>query len=152
MRFAIQLHQHIQILYAPCPKFRFFCQKIRVFVHAGKSYYNISVNSCIFLQLLAPFAPHITEELWHEASNKTSIHQEQWPAYDPALLKDEQATIVIQINGKTRGEVQVPADSDKKTVEDAARAAVSARLKGRKISRVIIVPSRLVNFVASEKD
>ncbi|MEK7106562.1 MAG: class I tRNA ligase family protein, partial [Patescibacteria group bacterium] len=75
----------------------------------------------IFLKLLAPFAPHIAEELWHEAGNKKSIHSEKWPEFNPALLKDENITIVIQINGKTRGEVQVPSDSDKKTVEDAAR-------------------------------
>ena len=103
------------------------------------------------MKLLAPFAPHIAEELWYAAGNSTSIHQEAWPAFDPALLKDENVTIVIQINGKTRGEVQVFSDSDKSAVEKAARAAVSARLAGQEISRTIVVPGRLVNFVVSEK-
>ncbi|MDO8552217.1 MAG: leucine--tRNA ligase [bacterium] len=101
----------------------------------------------VFLKLLSPFAPHITEELWHEAGNKSSIHLEKWPVFDPALLRDENVTIAIQINGRTRGEVQVPTDSDKKTVEDAALAAVGSRVEGKKILRTIYVPSRLVNFV-----
>jgi leucyl-tRNA synthetase len=101
----------------------------------------------IFLKLLAPFSPHLAEELWHKIGNKTSIHQEQWPVFDAALLKDENITIVIQINGKTRGDVQVSSDSDKKTVEDAARAAVSERLKGKAVLRTVVVPDRLVNFV-----
>ena len=71
--------------------------------------------------------------------------------FAPALLRDENVTIVIQINGKTRGEVQVPTDSDKKTVEDAARAAIAERLSGKKISRTIVVPGRLVNFVVTDK-
>ena len=79
------------------------------------------------------------------------MHREKWPEFNPALLKDENITIVIQINGKTRGDVQVPSDSDKKTVEDAALAAVAARLAGQKITRTIVVPGRLVNFVVSEK-
>ena len=106
----------------------------------------------VFLKLLSPFAPHIAEELWRGAGNKTSIHAEEWPAFDPALLKEENITIVIQINGKTRGEVQVPFDSDKEVVEDAARAAVILRLTGQKITRTIVVPGRLVNFVVSEKE
>jgi len=105
----------------------------------------------IFLKLLSPFAPHLTEELWHEAGNSTSIHQEAWPAFDPALLKDENVTIVIQINGKMRGEVQVLSDSDKSAVEKAARAAVAARLADQEISRTIVVPGRLVNFVVTGK-
>src|SRR3990167_4680914 len=98
----------------------------------------------VFLKLLSPFAQHIAEELWRGAGNKTSIHTEEWPAFDPALLKEENITIVIQINGKTRGEVQVPFDSDKEVVEDAARAAVILRLTGQKITRTIVVPGRLV--------
>src|SRR3989338_2573241 len=100
-----------------------------------------------FLKLLAPFAPHLAEELWREIGNKTSIRAEQWPLFDPALLKDENTTVVIQINGRTRGDVQVPSDSDKKIIEDAARAAVMERLKGKRILRIVVVPNRLVNFV-----
>lgn len=100
------------------------------------------------LKLIAPFAPHISEELWHQILNKdSSIHTEEWPQYDPKLLERDTVTLAIQINGKTRGEVSVASDADKSTVEAAAREAVGSRLEGQKIARVIVVPKRLVNFV-----
>jgi len=104
----------------------------------------------IFLKLLAPFAPHIAEELWRGAGNKKSVHLEGWPEYDPALLKDETVTIAVQINGKTRGEAQVPTGADKAAHENAAREAVAARLEGKSVIRTIVVPNRLVNFVVAE--
>ena len=103
-----------------------------------------------YLRLLAPFAPHVAEELWHELGHKSSIHTEMWPEYDAALLKDETVTIAIQINGKTRGEAQVPSGADKSAQESAAREAVAARLEGKKIVRTIVVPNRLVNFVVAD--
>jgi leucyl-tRNA synthetase len=106
----------------------------------------------IFLRLLAPFAPHIAEELWQETGFKTSIHTEKWPLFDRALLKEESVTIAIQVNGKTRGDVQVPAGSDNDTIETAARGAVGSRLSGNVIIRTIFVPNRLINFVLMEKD
>src|SRR3989344_5017605 len=99
-----------------------------------------------FLRLLSPFAPHLTEELWRER-RKTSIHVEQWPTFDPAKLVNESITIAIQINGKVRADVQVPADADKEAIEKAARATVAARLEGKEILRTIVVPGGLVNFV-----
>ncbi|OGG80470.1 hypothetical protein A3A39_04195 [Candidatus Kaiserbacteria bacterium RIFCSPLOWO2_01_FULL_54_13] len=104
----------------------------------------------IFLKLLAPFAPHIAEELWDGLGHEISIHKEKWPAYDPAKLKDEIVTIAVQINGKTRGEAEVPADADKSILEKAAREAVTSRLEGKQIVRTIVVPGRLVNFVIVE--
>ena len=102
------------------------------------------------LRLLAPFAPHMTEELWRELGNKKSIHLEKWPAFDAKLLREETVMIAIQINGKTRGETEVSTDADKKTFEEAARNAVKARLEGKQIVRTIVVPGRLVNFVVKE--
>ncbi len=103
-----------------------------------------------FLQLLAPFAPHITEELWSELKNKKSVHLKEWPTYDAAKLKDETTRIAVQINGKTRGEAEVATDADKSTLENAAREAVADRLKGKEIVRTIVVPGRLVNFVVAD--
>ena len=100
-----------------------------------------------FLKLLAPFAPHLAEEFWNKQGSKGFVHEESWPVYNPEFLQDDEQAIVVQINGKTRGEVQVLADADKKTIEDAARAAVTERLKGKKILRTVVVPNRLVNFV-----
>src|SRR3989338_6540260 len=102
------------------------------------------------LRLLAPFAPHLVEELWHELGHKKSIHLEEWPKYDAKKLKEETITIVIQINGKTRGEAQVPSDADKSAQETAAREAVASRLQGKEVRRIIVVSGRLVNFVVAE--
>ncbi len=100
-----------------------------------------------FLKLLAPFAPHLAEELWHELGNEVSIHTQKWPIFDSAHLKDEMITIAIQINGKLRGSVSVPADADKEALEHAAREAVAGKLEGKRVIRTVVVPGRLVNFV-----
>ncbi|MDP3965856.1 MAG: leucine--tRNA ligase, partial [bacterium] len=133
-------------------KFNTAISALMVLLNAVEKQRSISAKQWgVLLRILSPFAPHIAEELWYAAGHKTSVHKEEWPSFDPALLKDENVTIVIQINGKTRGEVQMPSDSDKSAVEKAARAAMAARLAGQEISRTIIVPGRLVNFVATDK-
>jgi leucyl-tRNA synthetase len=100
-----------------------------------------------FLKMIAPFAPHIAEELWHDLGNDSSIHLEAWPAYDESLMREDEVTIAIQIDGKARGDVRIPADADKDATEKAAREAVASRLEGKKIIRTVVVPARLVNFV-----
>jgi leucyl-tRNA synthetase len=102
-----------------------------------------------FLLLLAPFAPHLTEELWQETGGNGAVHQQPWPTYDPKLLIEETVVVAIQIDGKTRGEVAVPSGSDKETTERMARQAVAVRLEGKTIARTIVVPGRLINFVTS---
>ncbi len=103
-----------------------------------------------FLKLLAPFAPHIAEELWSAGGQKKSVHQASWPEFDANRLKDETIKIAVQINGKTRGETEVPGGADKQVLEAAAREAVAVRLDGKKVLRTIFVPGRLVNFVTQE--
>jgi len=76
----------------------------------------------IFLQLLAPFAPHITDELWSLFGEKKSIHVSLWPKYDQKLLVDDEITIGVQINGKVRAELTMAADATKQTIESAALA------------------------------
>ena len=100
-----------------------------------------------FLTLVAPFAPHMAEELWGATGEKDSVHRESWPNFDPKFLVDTEVTIAIQIDGKTRGDVVVAAGADKAEVERLAREVVAARLKGVRIARTIIVPNRLINFV-----
>jgi leucyl-tRNA synthetase len=101
------------------------------------------------LRLLAPFAPHIAEELWVKRGGEFSVHQQRWPTYDPELTMDEMITLVVQINGKVRDRIVVPAEiSD----EEARRRAleseqIQARLGGRKPRKVLVVPGRLVNLV-----
>src|SRR3990167_6363587 len=89
-------------------KFNTAISALMVLLNAVEKNGSISAQQwSVFLKLLSPIAPHIAEELWHEAGHKKSIHLEIWPAFAPALLKDENITIVIQINGKMRGDVQV---------------------------------------------
>ncbi len=103
-----------------------------------------------FLQVLAPFAPHMTEELWHAGGGEGSVHVSPWPLYDPAQAKDDTVTIAVQINGKTRGSFEIAADAPKEEQEQAAHSAVAERLAGKSIKRAIVVPGRLVNFVIEE--
>jgi leucyl-tRNA synthetase len=99
--------------------------------------------------LLAPFAPHIADELWHLLGNNNSVHTETWPKYDPAALVADEITLVIQIMGKTRGAIQVPAQASKVDLEKYARESeVGQRyLEGKEVKKVIVVPGKLINFV-----
>jgi leucyl-tRNA synthetase len=99
--------------------------------------------------LLAPFAPHLADELWSELRHEPSVAQQPWPVADPAWLVDAQITVPVQINGKLRGTVVVPAD----VAEDAVVAAALAdpKIRGwigdRTPKKVVYVPGRLVNLV-----
>jgi leucyl-tRNA synthetase len=101
--------------------------------------------------LLAPFAPHIAEELWQMIGHTNSVHAEAWPKADPAALVADEITLVIQIMGKTRGTIQVPAQADKQALEQYARDSEVAQryMEGKEIKKVIVVPGKLVNFVVA---
>jgi len=99
--------------------------------------------------LLAPFAPHICEELWHKCGFEGSVHLQKWPHYDPQLLKEEKAEVVIQVNGRVRGRIFVPAGfSDGELLEEARRnEKVQSYLEGKEIVKTIAVPGKLLNIV-----
>jgi leucyl-tRNA synthetase len=99
--------------------------------------------------MLAPLAPHIAEELWSRLGHSASLAWETFPAVDEALLVDDTVEVPVQVNGKLRGVITVPADADAAAMEAAARAdaRVVAALDGRETRRVVAVPGRLVNFV-----
>ncbi len=101
------------------------------------------------LILLAPFAPHITEELWHQVGNKGSVHNQSWPAYNPAFIQEEKIHFVVQVNGRVRDVIEVSRDISEK--EAQRRALKSARvhkwLEGKNIKQAIFVPGRLINLV-----
>jgi leucyl-tRNA synthetase len=103
------------------------------------------------LTLLAPFAPHIAEELWALIGHTDSIHLQPWLTHDPEALIVDEITLVIQINGKVRGSLQVPssASNDKQALEEYARSSEAAQkyLEGKEIKKVIAVVGKLVNFV-----
>jgi leucyl-tRNA synthetase len=102
-----------------------------------------------FLQLLAPFAPHMSEELWHELGNKGSIHVSEWPLWDEKLLVSDTVTVVVQVNGKVRARLEVATGADEATVTEAAKAneRVKAYLDGQTVKKVIFVPGKLISFV-----
>jgi leucyl-tRNA synthetase len=101
------------------------------------------------LILLSLFAPHLSEELWQALGHSQSIHLQPWPKVDPTALIVDEITLVIQILGKTRGTIQVPASADKSTLETLALESEIAQryLEGKEIKKVIVVPGKLVNFV-----
>ncbi len=102
------------------------------------------------LLLLAPFAPHIAEELWQALGHSESIHRQSWPVVDESALVVDEITVVIQIMGKTRGTIAVPATEDRALLEQYARESEVAQryLAGQEVKNVIVVPKRnLVNFV-----
>ena len=99
--------------------------------------------------LLAPFAPYITEELWHRRGGTGSVHRQTWPAYDAALAAADEITLVIQVDGKVRDRVAAPAGLSEVEAKDIAlrSAKLQAAIAGREIARVIAVPDRVVNVV-----
>ncbi len=101
------------------------------------------------LLLLAPCCPHIAEELWVRTGRPYSIHQQRWPEYDPALTVEERITLVVQVNGKVRARVEVPADITEEAAREAALAEpnVQRHIAGKEVRKVIYVPGRLVNIV-----
>lgn len=103
------------------------------------------------LKMLAPFVPHMTEELWRGAIDaNTSVHDQKWPEFDEEALKVDNVEIVLQVNGKVRGRLVVPAAATKEELEQIAMndANVKAHIGDATIRKVICVPGRLVNIVA----
>jgi leucyl-tRNA synthetase len=102
-----------------------------------------------FVQLLNPFAPHLAEELWEMLAVKSSLTYSAWPIFDPALAKDDQVTIAIQVMGKTRGTVETEPGADQASVEKLARevSSVANQLQGKQIRKVIFVKDKILNFV-----
>jgi leucyl-tRNA synthetase len=99
--------------------------------------------------LLAPFAPHLAEELWHALGHAETLAYEPWPAYDAALTKVDEIEVPVQVNGKVRSKVTVPAESDEAALKAAALAdeRVRALIDGKQVRKVIVVPRKLVNIV-----
>ncbi len=100
-------------------------------------------------QLLAPFAPHIAEELWHDLGHKDTIHKNHWPVHDAKYLLSDELKIAVQVNGKLRAEITVAADASKEQIIELAKANdnVAKHLNGQPTKKDIYVPGRIVNLV-----
>jgi leucyl-tRNA synthetase len=99
--------------------------------------------------LLAPFAPHIAEELWQRRGGTDSVHKQSWPAWDPSLARETTVTLIAQVDGKVRDRLEVPAGQTDLVLEQAALASpkVTQAIAGKPIDRIIVVADRLVNIV-----
>ena len=116
-------------------------------LHAEGPSRDAAVDTLVLL--LAPFAPHITEELWQRRGGAGSVHLQSWPVYDPAATREIVVTVVVQVNGRVRDRIELPAG----TTEQALRAAalrspkVEQAVAGQSVARVVVVPDRLINLV-----
>ncbi len=102
-----------------------------------------------FIRVLAPYAPHLAEELWERAGRPAPVSLAEWPSYDESLTRDETVTIAVQVNGKVRAEFETARDTEKEKIEAEAHAIPKIRgyLDGRTPVRTVVVPNKLVNFV-----
>ncbi len=114
---------------------------------AGTQEFNAAVES--LLLLMAPVTPHIAEELWERLDKPYSIHRQPWPDYDPDLAKEDQITLVIQVNGKVRDRVSAPADVSEQAAKEIALTseAVARYLGEGEPKEIIFVPGKLINIV-----
>ena len=101
------------------------------------------------LQILAPFAPHITEELWQELGHTDTIHVNHWPKWDEKYLVSDVMTIIVQVNGKLRSKLELPTDIDQQGVEAAALADTNVQkfTNNKPPKKMVYVPGKLVNVV-----
>jgi leucyl-tRNA synthetase len=99
--------------------------------------------------LLAPFAPYLAAELWETLGETSSLLRQPWPKYDAALAKEDQVEMAVQVNGKIRARITVPADADETHIREVALAdpKVQAAIAGKEIVNVLVVKGRLVNIV-----
>lgn len=104
-----------------------------------------------FIIMINPMMPHLAEELWEHLGHKTPLTKTSWPKADPALLQDDTVTLAVQVNGKMRATITLPASADQKAAEAEALAqdTVKAALEGKAVKKIIVVPGRIVNVVAA---
>jgi leucyl-tRNA synthetase len=129
-------------------KFNTAISALMIFINQVEKEGLTNSSYCTFLQLLAPFAPHLSEELWHEAGHAESIHTTSWPVADPSFIADADVTISVQINGKMRGVVTVSYDAVENDVIQAIK--MTPELQGRVTEvpkRVVFVKNKIINLI-----
>jgi leucyl-tRNA synthetase len=101
--------------------------------------------------LLSPFAPHIAEELWARLGNDKELMAHSWPSFDPDVAAEERVTLVVQVNGKLRGRIEISADELEDDVKRKALDDENVRrfIDGKEVRRVVVVPRRVVNVVVA---
>ncbi|MEZ5397965.1 MAG: class I tRNA ligase family protein [Bryobacterales bacterium] len=131
-------------------RFNTAISEMMIFVNEAQKHGKVRTDQLeAFVRILAPFAPHVGEELWERLGHTESVSAAPWPAFDEAKIARDVINIAVQVNGKLRGQVQVAADADKDSVIALAKAdpAVAKHLEGVTLRREVYVPGRLVNLV-----
>ena len=137
-------------------QFNTVISKIREFVNGMGKYTHTGQPDAVFtfaiqnlLKLLAPIAPHIAEELWHQIGYPDSVHLQAWPTADAKALTADSIEVVVQVNGKLRDKFTATPDTSKEVLEKTAMACekIQPYLDGKAIVKVIVVPGKLVNIV-----
>jgi leucyl-tRNA synthetase len=132
-------------------KFNTCISALMIFINEAEKQGLTEATYRTFLTLLAPFAPHLTDELWEALGETSSIHVAVWPVANPALLTAETVTIAVSIDGKVRATIAIPYGAS----EDVARTAaltekgIAERLEGKTITRVVYVPNKILNVITS---
>ncbi|HMA78715.1 MAG TPA: class I tRNA ligase family protein, partial [Candidatus Paceibacterota bacterium] len=149
-----QLHKTIKKVAADIEGFKFntAVSAMMVFVNVAEKEGLTQAEYETFLQVLAPFAPHLTEELWHQAGKPSTIHHEAFPEYDEARTVDSEVTIGVQINGKVRGDVTIPVDATEALALSAAgdTPQIARYLADSEIQKVIYKPGKILNVMVCE--
>ena len=153
------LHQTIKRCHDDLDRFKFntaIAALMDLSNRMGKSWTEGSVDSatwkeCVekFLLMMAPFAPHLAEELWERTGHEYSIHNQRFPQWDDEMASEEEITLVVQVNGKLRDRLQVPVDISEEEAKSLALASpkVQPHVDDKRVDRTIYVPGRLVNVV-----
>ncbi|MFG0246802.1 MAG: leucine--tRNA ligase [Phycisphaerales bacterium JB052] len=104
-----------------------------------------------FVKTIAPFTPHVSEELWHKIGHEDSVATSEWPSYEESMLVDDEIEIPIQVMGKLRSKMYAAPDTDAKTLEEMALAdeKIKGLIEGKTVRKIVVVPGRLVNIVAN---
>lgn len=145
------LHKTAHKIHTDLPQYKFntAISALMVCVNALEREVFTKTELLFFLRLLAPFAPHLSEELWHQLGNETSIHSHMIPDADPALITDSEITLGVQINGKVRGTITIAPDASEETALNAVadQVVLQEKLEGRSITKVIYKPGRILNLL-----
>jgi leucyl-tRNA synthetase len=128
-------------------KFNNALMKAQATALSGTDAWHEATRSLVLM--IAPIMPHLAEELWERIGGAYSVHDQLWPESDPTLAADEVITLIVQVNGRVRARIDVPAEIDEQAAREAALAHenVQLHLKGQEVRQVIYVPGRLVNIV-----
>ena len=153
------LHQTVRKCHNDLERFKFntaIAALMEFSNHLNRVWAEAGVDSgtwreCVekFLLMLAPIAPHISEEMWERTGRRYSIHQQPFPSWDEELAAEDTITLVVQVNGKVRDRLEVPADIEQEAAQELALASprVKSYTEGKSVGKAVYVPGRLVNLV-----